>query len=123
MSKGAGNPGVSFRDVLLYSAEVEETYNVRIRLSTIPLSKKSGKSTHAIEVRAYTLQGRPVTGVEREQCLWPGGTARTREGAEVYLLTRLASALDEWSVREQRERETWEAGQLTPLEEYIAGSF
>jgi hypothetical protein len=110
-------------DMLEYALEVGDTYNVRLKVEVMPLSRPSGKSTHAVCVRAYTRQGKPIGEIEREQCYFPGGTSRTFAGAAIYLLTRMAGVLDEWSVRKQREQEQWEPGTLTPLEEYIAGSF
>lgn len=122
-AKNGDRIGITFADVLAHTAQLEDEYAVRIRLSVVPLSRKSGKSTHALEARAYTLQGKPVTAVDRTQCLWPGGTAKTHEGAFMYILTQLGSALDEWFVRRRREEEQWQPGELTPLEEYIAGSY
>jgi len=122
-TRNGDRSGMTFADVLAQCKGLEETYGVRIRLATVPLSKVSGKSTHALEARAYTLQGKPLQDVEREQCLWPGGTSKTREGAEIYLLVRLEAALDEWYARKRREEEQRDSGALTLLEEYIARSF
>lgn len=123
MSKPGQNVRAGFKDVLAYAVEISDTYGVRIRLSCVPLSRKSGIATHAILVTAYSTSGRRIPEVEAEQALWPSKNRATREGAEIYLLTRLASALDEWFYRKQRETEQWEAGRLTPLEQYLAGSY
>ena len=123
MSRSNDRPQTNDMDVLTYAQQVEETYGVRVRLSVVPLSNPSGKSTHAVEVRAYTLRGKVYAGVDREQALFPGGTSKTIHGAWVYLIGRLAGALDEQQARARREEESWEPGALTPLEEYIAGSF
>lgn len=123
MSRSNDRPQTSDMDVLTYAEQIGDEYGCRVRLSVVPLSRPSGKSTHAVEVRAYTLQGRVLAEVEREQCLFPGGTSKTIHGAWVYLLGRLAGTLDEYAARKRREEEQWEPGVLTPLEQYIAGNF
>lgn len=122
MSKPGQNQRAGFKDVLQYAMEIGDTYGVRIRLSVIPLSRRSGQSTHAITATAYSAAGRRLAEVESEQALWPSKNRSTREGTEIYLLTRLASTLDEWFYRKQRETEQWEAGRLSSLEEYIANT-
>lgn len=123
MSRSNDRPQTTDMDVLTYAEQVGEQYGVRVRLAVVPLARTSGKSTHAIEVRAYQLDGKVYSGVEREQALFPGGTSKTIHGAWVYLIGRLAGALDEQQARARREEEQWEPGRLTPLEEYIAGTF
>jgi len=110
-------------DVLGYALEVGGEYGVRIRLSINPLPRPSGDSTHAVIARAYWPNGKAIAEVEHEQCYFPGGTSKTVNGCYLYLLHRLSGTLDEWYARKRRAEETWEPGELTPLDQYIAGSF
>jgi len=123
MSSTKDNGHLSDRDLTVYLKEVEEEYGVRIRCALVPLSRPSGKSTHAVTATAYNLAGRRVVELEATQCLFPGGTSRTFAGAAFYVTTQLVQAIDEWAARERREEEQWEPGTLTPLEQYIAGSY
>jgi len=122
----AGNDryaAMSDKELCDYLCSVEDEYGVRVRVALVPLSKRSGKSSHAITATAYDLAGKRVAELEREQCLFPGGTSRSITGAAFYVATQLVQAIDTWSARKAREEESWEPGRLTPLEEYIAGSF
>lgn len=114
---------MSDAELCSYLKEVEDEYGVRIRCALVPLSRPSGKSTHAVTATAYQLTGRRISELEATQCLFPGGTSRTFAGAAFYVVTQLVQAIDEWSVRKKREEEQWEPGSLTPLEDYIAKSF
>lgn len=106
-----------------YLCEVEHEYGVRIRIALVPLSKSTGKSTHAVTATAYGPSGKRIVELESTQCLFPGSTSRTFAGAAFYVATQLVQEIDAWSVRKRREEEQWEPGRLTPLEEYIAGQF
>lgn len=123
MSTDRYRSAMTFKEVLSYAAEIEELYDVRIRFGCYTLARAGSGATHAITVTAHHRNGKKVVEVDQEQALWPGGTSKTREGAEIYLLTRLASALDEWRSQEKREEEQAAPLELTPLENYIKGSF
>ena len=110
------------RDLCEYLHQVEGEYPVRVRVSLVPLARKSGSSTHAITARAYNSAGRPIMDLEVEQVLFPGATSRTFAGAAFYACTALVSRIDEWHAQELRRTEQMEPGRLTPLEEYIAKS-
>lgn len=106
-----------------YLVEVEEEYGVRIRCELVPLSRSSGKSTHAVTASAYNQDGKRIHELGRTQCLYPGSTSRTFAGAAFYVTTQLVQAIDTWAHSKAREEEQWQPGELTPLEAYIAGSY
>lgn len=106
-----------------YLIHTEEEYGVRIRVSINPLARRSGKSSHAVVASAYYPSGKRILEMESTQCLFPGGTSKTITGAAFYVATQLVQEIDAWAVRKKREEEQWEPGELSPLEQYIAGSF
>lgn len=113
----------SDKDLCEHLKEVEDTYGLRIRVALVPLSKGSGKSTHAVTATAYHPNGKRVSELESTQCYFPGNTSKTFAGAAFYVCNQLEGIIDEWQARRRREEEQWEPGELTPLEQYIAGSF
>jgi|SRR5215207_5821132 len=123
MAKDARTSHMDDAGLCSYLSEVEEEYGVRIRVALVPLARATGKSTHAVTATAYSKAGKRIHGLESTQCYFPGNTSRTFAGAAFYVSVQLVEAVDEWSVKERREREQWEGGVLTPLEQYIAGSF
>lgn len=106
-----------------YLSEVEDEYGVRIRVALVPLSKRNGKSSHAVTANAYDLRGKRIHELDGTQCYFPGGTSKTFAGAAFYVVTQLVQAIDTWFHQKRREEEQWEPGSLTPLEMYIANSF
>lgn len=106
-----------------YLVEIEEEYGVRIRCALVPLSKRSGKSSHAVTATAYNLSGKRIPELDITQCYFPGGTSKTFAGAAFYVATQLVQTVDTWFHAKRREEEQWEPGSLTPLEMYIANSF
>lgn len=113
----------SDRDLCEHLAQVEETYGVRVRVALVPLSKRSGKSSHAVTATAYHPNGKRIAELEATQCYFPGNTSKTFAGAAFYVCNQLEQEIDSWQARKRRETEQWEPGELTPLEQYIAGSF
>lgn len=123
MGNKNANGFMSDKDLCDYLSDVEGQYGVRVRIALVPLARATGKSTHAVTATAYRADGKRIHELESTQCYFPGGTSRTFAGAAFYVTTQLVQEIDTWSAREERERQQWEEGELTPLEKYIAGSF
>ena len=111
------------KDLCAYLVSIEEEYGVRIRVQLVPRPKARGGSSHAVMATAYFPTGKRIPDLESTQCYFPGDTSRTFAGAAFYVATQLVQEVDTWAARRAREEEAFEQYVLTPLEQYIAGSF
>ena len=123
MAKDTRTAHMTDAELCCYLETIEEQYGVRVRVALVPLARASGKSSHAVTATAYNQAGKRIHELEATQCYFPGNTSRTFAGAAFYVCTQLVQEVDTWAAREEREREQWEEGRLTPLEQYIAGSY
>lgn len=116
---GAG----TFGDILQLLEDTEAHYGIKVRLSINPKPRSGYSDGCILLVTPYTRTGGRLHEVQSEQLLFPSKTHRTIDGAWLYLINLLSSALDEWQHKAAREAQQAEAESLTPLEQYIARSF
>lgn len=113
---------MTLMDVLASCGDVEKEYGVRIRLSVVPLSRASGRATHALLVTPYTPAGKRLHEVDAQQMLWPSKTIRNENAAFMRMVHVLAGELDTWAVSRRRQEEQQAAACGPDLLSLIAAS-